>query len=55
MHLGLRAGHKLTAEVCQQAQMLLNEGLELPEVGRRVGFWQTLFTWNPKLLRKADA
>jgi len=32
-----RAGHKLTAEVCQQAQMLLNEGLEVPEVGRRVG------------------
>ena len=32
-----RVGHKLTAEVCQQAQMLLNEGLEVPEVGRRVG------------------
>jgi hypothetical protein len=32
MHLGLRAGHKLTAEVCQQAQMLLNEGLERPRL-----------------------
>jgi transposase-like protein len=32
-----RAGNKLTAEVCQQAQRLLNEGLEVPEVGRRVG------------------
>jgi Helix-turn-helix domain len=32
-----RAGHKLTAEVCQEAQRLLHEGLEVPEVGRRVG------------------
>ena len=32
-----RVGRKLTAEVCQQAQMLLNKGLEVPEVGRRVG------------------
>ena len=32
-----RAGHKLTAEVSEQAQRLLNEGLEVPEVGRRVG------------------
>ena len=31
------AGRKLTAEVRQQAQMLLNKGLEVPEVGRRVG------------------
>jgi hypothetical protein len=29
--------HKLTAEVSEQAQRLLNEGLEVPEVGRRVG------------------
>ena len=29
-------GHKLTAEVCQQAQMLLNKGLEVPQVGLRV-------------------
>ena len=32
-----RAGRKLTAEVWQQAQMLLNQGLEVPEVGRRAG------------------
>jgi transposase-like protein len=32
-----RAARKLTAEVSQQAQMLLNKGLEVPEVGRRVG------------------
>ena len=32
-----RAGRKLTAEVWQQAQMLLNKGLEVPEVGRRAG------------------
>ena len=32
-----RTGHKLTAEVRQQAQMLLNKGLAVPEVGRRVG------------------
>jgi len=32
-----RAGHKLTAQVCQQAQGLLHEGLEVPEVGRRLG------------------
>ena len=32
-----RDGRKLTAEVSQQAQMLLNKGLEVPEVGRRVG------------------
>jgi transposase len=32
-----RAGPKLTPEVIEQAQALLNEGLEVPEVGRRVG------------------
>ena len=32
-----RAGHKLTTEASEQAQRLLNEGLEVPEVGRRVG------------------
>jgi hypothetical protein len=32
-----RAGHKLTAEVCQQAQMLLDKGLKVPEIGRRLG------------------
>jgi transposase-like protein len=32
-----RAGRKLTAQVRQQAQMLLNKGLEVPEVARRVG------------------
>jgi transposase-like protein len=32
-----RAGRKLNAEVRQQAQMLLNKGLEVPEVGRRMG------------------
>jgi hypothetical protein len=32
-----RAGRKLTPEVCQRARMLLNKGLEVPEVGRRVG------------------
>ena len=35
-----RAVDKLTAQVCQQAQGLLNEGLEVPEVGRHGwGFW----------------
>ena len=32
-----RTGHKLTAEVRQHAQTLLNKGLAVPEVGRRVG------------------
>ena len=32
-----RTGHKLTAEVRQQAQMLLNKGLAVPKVGQRVG------------------
>ena len=32
-----RTGHKLTAEVRQYAQTLLNKGLAVPEVGRRVG------------------
>jgi len=32
-----RIGHKLTPEVCAQAQGLLNEGLEVPEVSRRLG------------------
>jgi hypothetical protein len=32
-----RAGHKLTTEVCQQAQMLLDKGLKVPEIGRRLG------------------
>jgi hypothetical protein len=32
-----RGGHKLTAEVCQKAQMLLDKGLAVPEIGRRVG------------------
>jgi transposase-like protein len=32
-----RTGHKLTAEVRQQAQTLLNKGLAVPKVGQRVG------------------
>ena len=32
-----RTGHKLTAEVRQHAQTLLNKGLAVPEVGQRVG------------------
>ena len=32
-----RGGHRLTAEVCQRAQILLDKGLQVPEVGRRVG------------------
>jgi transposase-like protein len=32
-----RTGHRLTAEVRQHAQTLLNKGLAVPEVGRRVG------------------
>jgi hypothetical protein len=32
-----RASRKLTAEVCQQAQMLLNKGLEVPQGRARVG------------------
>lgn len=32
-----RGGHKLTPAVCAQAQGLLNEGLAVPEVGRRLG------------------
>jgi hypothetical protein len=32
-----RGGHKLTPAVCAQAQALLDEGLAVPEVGRRLG------------------
>ena len=32
-----RSASKLTPEVCQQAQGLLNQGLEVPEVGRQLG------------------
>jgi transposase-like protein len=32
-----RAGPKLTPAVCAQAQALLDEGLPVPEVGRRLG------------------
>jgi transposase-like protein len=32
-----RSARKLTAEVSQQAQELLDQGLEVPEVGREVG------------------
>jgi transposase-like protein len=32
-----RSASKLTAEVCQQAQELLDQGLEVPEVGRQLG------------------
>jgi hypothetical protein len=32
-----RTGHKLSAEVRQHAQTLLNKGLAVPEVGQRVG------------------
>ena len=32
-----RSGSKLTAEVCQQVQGLLDQGLTVPEVGREVG------------------
>jgi hypothetical protein len=32
-----RSASKLTAEVCQEAQGLLDQGLEVPEVGRQLG------------------
>jgi hypothetical protein len=32
-----RSANKLTAEVCQQAQGLLDQGLGAPEVGRQLG------------------
>jgi transposase-like protein len=32
-----RSASKLTAEVCQHAQGLLDQGLEVPEVGRQLG------------------
>src|SRR5580704_8000473 len=32
-----RSGSKLTAEVCQKVQGLLDQGLTVPEVGREVG------------------
>jgi transposase-like protein len=32
-----RSGSKLTGEVCQQVQGLLDQGLTVPEVGREVG------------------
>lgn len=32
-----RSGTKLNPEICQQAQGLLDQGLEVPEVGRRLG------------------
>ena len=32
-----RTGHRLTAEVRQHAQTLLNKGLAVPEVGQRLG------------------
>src|SRR5580704_6620440 len=32
-----RSASKLTAEVCQQVQGLLDQGLTMPEVGREVG------------------
>jgi transposase-like protein len=32
-----RSGSKLTAEVCQQVQGLLDQGLTVPEVGRELG------------------
>jgi transposase-like protein len=32
-----RSASKLTREVCQQAQELLDQGLEVPEVGRQLG------------------
>ena len=32
-----RSASKLTAEICQQAQGLLDQGLEVPEVGRQLG------------------
>jgi hypothetical protein len=39
-----RAGHKLTAEVCQQAQMLLDRARRFRRSGDGSGFWQTLCT-----------
>ena len=32
-----RQGRKLTAELIDQAQALLDEGVEVPEIGRRLG------------------
>jgi len=32
-----RSASKLSAEVCREVQALLDQGLEVPEVGRRVG------------------
>ena len=32
-----RSASKLTPEVCQEAQELLNQGWEVPEVGRQLG------------------
>jgi hypothetical protein len=32
-----RSGSKLTADVCQQAQDLLDQGLKVPEVDRQLG------------------
>jgi transposase-like protein len=32
-----RSASKLTAEVCQEAQGLLDQGMEVPEVGRQLG------------------
>jgi transposase-like protein len=32
-----RSASKLTAQVCQEAQGLLDQGLEVPEVGRQLG------------------
>ena len=34
-----RSASKLTAEVCQQVQGLLDQGLTVPEVGREVGIF----------------
>jgi hypothetical protein len=43
-----RAGHKLTPAVCAQAQTLLDDGLPVPEVGRRLGL---LANTLPKAIR----
>jgi hypothetical protein len=34
-----RSASKLTAQVSQQAQELLDQGLEVPEVGRQLGIF----------------
>ena len=36
-----REGHKLTAALCAEAQALLRQGMEVPEIGRRLGILAT--------------